>query len=272
MNAGTTSSTDNPRLGIALVNVGMAFISVNDMLIKQLAGAYPLHEVIFARSAIGLTLCMGMVWYEGGLQVLHTRTPGLHALRGVLIVIANMTFFTAIAVIPLADATALFFVAPLFITILSIPMLGEKVGGRRLIAVTVGFAGVVLMLQPSSSLRSSAANGLVVFLPVIAALAYAFTQILTRRLGIASKASALAVYIQAMFVAVSLLFWLFAGDGRYAEGTQSESIEFLFRAWIWPRPQDVPLLIGLGVASAAISYCVSQAYRSANAAVIAPFE
>ncbi|MCC0048926.1 MAG: DMT family transporter [Rhodobiaceae bacterium] len=265
------SHTDNATLGIALIVVAMLAISINDMLIKQLAGGYPLHEIIFARATIGLILCLILVAFDGGLSILRTDKPFLHALRGMLIVIANMTYFLAIAAIPLADATALFFVAPLFITLLSIPILGEKVGGRRLVAVVIGFAGVLVMLQPGSSMMSDA-NIMVALLPVVAALAYALTQILTRKLGISTKSSALAVYIQLAFVAVSSAFWIACGDGRFAEGTANPSIEFLFRAWRWPAPQDLWLLGLLGVVSAVISYTLSAAYKSANAATIAPFE
>ena len=272
MQSGTSSSTDNPTLGIALIVIGMFAISINDMLIKDLSGGYPLHEIIFARSAIGLVLCLVIVAFDGGLAVLKTSTPFLHALRGILITIANMTFFLAIAAMPLADATALFFVAPLFITILSVPLLGEKVGGRRLLAVFAGFAGVVVMLQPGSSMMSMTASRAIALLPIVAALAYAFTQILTRRLGIASRASALAVYIQFTFVVVSLTFGFVAGDGRFAADAPNESIDFLLRAWCWPEPGDIWRLLTLGVISAVISYTVSAAYRSANAATIAPFE
>ena len=78
------------------------------------------------RSAIGIIFSIAILQFEGGFRMLRTDKPGLHILRGFFIVVANMSFFAALAVMPLADATALFFVAPLLITILSIPYLGEK--------------------------------------------------------------------------------------------------------------------------------------------------
>ena len=143
-----SSALSRPGMGIVFVLVGILTISVNDMLIKQLSGGYPLHQVVFTRSAIGLLFGLAMVQVEGGWSVLRTRQPGLHMLRGLMVVIANMTYFLALAVLPLADATALFFAAPLFITLLSIPLLGEKVGPLRMGAVIVGFAGVVIMQRP----------------------------------------------------------------------------------------------------------------------------
>ncbi len=95
---------------------------------------------------------------------------------------------------------------------------------------------------------------------------------MTRKLGATTKASALAVYIQGMFVLVSLGFWAAAGDGRFAEGTDNASLQFLLRAWIWPRDGDWIYLLGLGLNAAIVGYCLSQAYRIADAATVAPFE
>lgn len=259
-------------LGIAFVIAGMVAISINDMLIKQLSGGYPLHEIVFLRSAIGILFSLMIVQMEGGWQILKTRRPVLHTIRGLLIVVANMSYFVALAAIPLADATALFFAAPLFITVLSIPILGEKVGVMRMTAVTVGFAGVVIMQRPWADAESLDASRLVLLLPVLSALTYALNQLMTRKLGVESKASALAVYIQATFIVVSLCFYVVAGDGRFAEGVENPSIQFLFRPWVWPSPEDWWVMIGLGLNAAIIGYCLSQAYRMADAATIAPFE
>lgn len=250
----------------------MAAISVNDMLIKQLSGGYPLHQMVFIRSAIGICFSLMLVQYEGGFGILRTKTPALHAIRGLLIVVSNMTYFSALAVIPLADATALFFVAPLMITLFSIPLLGEKVGPLRLGAVFVGFLGAVIMMRPWQTAGESDVSRFVLLLPILAAITYALNQIMTRKLGVASKASALAVYIQSMFILVSLSFYVIAGDGHYAEGLTNGSLVFLLRAWVWPEGTDWYFFVGLGMNAAIIGYTLSQAYRLASAATIAPFE
>lgn len=250
----------------------MLSISVNDMLIKRLSGAYPLHELVFVRSTIGIMFSLMLVQLEGGFQILRTSTPFLHALRGILIVISNLTYFTALAVISLAEAMAVFFVAPLFITLLAIPVLGEKVGPWRLGAVAVGLVGVIIMLRPWETAEAAPYNRLILLLPVVAAFTYAFNQVLTRRLGVSSKASAMAVYIQATFIVVSALFFAIAGDGRFADGVDNASVQFLLRAWIWPEGTDAWLFLGLGFNSAIIGYALSAAYRLADAGTIAPFE
>lgn len=262
----------NPAAGIGFILVGVFAISINDMLVKFLSGGYPLHQIVFTRSAIGIAFSLILVQVEGGWTILKTRQPGLHVLRGLMIVVANMTFFAALAVLPLAEATALFFVAPLMITLLGIPLLGEKVGPLRLGAVVVGFAGVVIMTRPWESGGAREVSVWIYLLPVLAALTYAMTQVLTRMLGVASKASAMAVYIQGSFLIVSALFWLVAGDGRFTDGVTNESLIFLLRAWILPEGRDAWLMLGLGFNSAIIGYCLAQAYRMADAATVAPFE
>lgn len=259
-------------MGILFVLIGVFCISINDLLIKQLSGGYPLHQIVFVRSGIGILFSLAIVQFEGGWGILRTDHPWLHTTRGLLIVIANMTFFVALAVLPLADATALFFAAPLFITLLSIPVLREKVGPLRLSAVAIGFAGVVIMQRPWADTGTLEVSRIVLLLPVLSALTYALNQLLTRKLGVSSKASAMAVYIQATFIIVSIAFYAVAGDGRFAEGATNGSVIFLLRAWVWPADSDIWVFAGLGVNSAIIGYCLSQAYRLADAATIAPFE
>ncbi len=258
--------------GIAFILVGMAAISINDLLIKQLSGGYPLHEIVLIRSVIGICLSLVLVHFEGGLSILKTTQPFMHLLRGLLVVVSNMAFFVALAAAPLADVTALFFAAPLFITLLSIPLLGEKVGMLRIGAVFAGFVGVLIMQRPWDSGETLETSRAVLLLPVLAALAYALMQLLTRKLGATTKASALAVYIQAMFIPVSLGFYLVAGDGAMAENLDSPALFFLLRAWSMPSAYDWLFLFGLGVNTTVIGYCLSQAYRLSSAATVAPFE
>lgn len=128
------------RLGIFCMLVGMLLISVNDMLIKSLSGGYPLHQLVLLRSAVALVFTLALLRFEGGWALLRTDRPWLHLLRALLIVFANTAIYAAIVAMPLATANALYFVAPLFVTLLSVPVLGEHVGPRRFAAIGVGFA------------------------------------------------------------------------------------------------------------------------------------
>ena len=262
----------NPTLGIFFVILGMTCITLNDMLIKLLSGGYPLHQLVFFRSIIAVVFSLALVQLEGGFRILRTDRPLLHLSRVMLLVVSNLSFFTALAVMPLADATAMFFVAPLFITLLSIPILGEKVGIHRISAIIVGLIGVVVVQQPWNGASDGGPGKLVLLLPVLAAFTYSLCQILTRRLGVTAKASAMAVYMQSTFVVVSSGFWLLAGDGRYAMGLDDPSLQFLLRAWRWPDQDDWLLFLALGGLNGVIGYSIAQAYRSAKAATVAPFE
>ena len=266
------SQHNRPALGIFFIVLGMTAITVNDMLIKLLSGDYPLHQMVFLRSLIGIVFSLALVQMEGGFRILRTDRPFLDLLRGLLFVVCNLSFFAALAVLPLADATALFFVAPLFITLLSIPILGEKVGYRRIGAVLVGFIGVLVMQRPWETDSLDTGQRLVLLLPLLAAFTYALCQIMARRLGAFTKASAMAVYIQGTFILVSAGFWFVAGDGRYAQGVDNASLQFLLRAWRWPDGGDGLLFLALGALSGVIGYSISQAYRLAQPATVAPFE
>jgi len=268
----TTIPQNRAGLAIMFILIGMAAISFNDMFIKQLSGAYPLYEIVFARSALGILIGLALVKWEGGFHLLKTDQPWAHILRGTLIVISNMTFFLALAALPLAEATALFFVAPLFITLLSIPMLGEKVGVLRLGAVAVGFVGVIIMQRPWADGDTLQASRLVLMLPIVAAITYALNQLMTRKLGVKAKASVLSVYIQGVFIVASVGFYVVAGDGHLVGPDDGPSLQFLLRPWIWPLPGDEWVFVALGVNSALIGYCLSQAYRMGDAATVAPFE
>ncbi|MFC6584341.1 DMT family transporter [Sulfitobacter aestuariivivens] len=249
---------------------GMFLISINDMLIKSLSGGYSLHQLVLMRSLVGVFFTLFMLKMEGGFAVLRTGRPGLHLLRALLIVFANTSLYAAIVSMPLATATALYFASPLFVTLLSIPVLGERVGPRRFAAVGIGFAGVLTMMAPQ--LAGKGDIGWVMILPVMAAAGYACMAVLTRKLGATSRASALAIHLQVAFVIVSLGVWAVAGDGRFAEGTDNESVRFLLRAWVWPETGDLAAIAGLGVMSAVVGYLMTQAYRLSRASTVAPFE
>jgi S-adenosylmethionine uptake transporter len=260
-----------PVLGILFMSVGMFLISLNDMLVKSLSGDYPLHQLVFLRAIIGLLIAAAILQFEGGWQALRVRNPSLHVLRAALIVIANSAFYAAIVAMPLATATAIYFVAPLFVTLLAIPILGEQVGPRRIAAVSVGFIGVLVILWPK--LSNASGIGWIAVLPVVAAAGYATMSVLSRKLGQHAPASVLSFWVQVAFILSGAVAWVLAGDGRWIQDPDvSESAKFLLRAWVWPDPWDALVIAALGVTSGLVGYAMSQAYRLAAASTIAPFE
>ena len=253
--------------GIACVIGAMALFSINDMTIKFLSGDYALHQVVLVRSVVALAMLLGVIVpLGGGYRLIRTRRLGMHGLRGLCVVVANSAFFAGLAVLPLADAVAIFFISPLLITLLSVVLLGETVGAWRWVAVIAGLTGVVVMLRPGSAAFQPAA-----ILPIAAAAAYAMLAILTRKIGGTERAITMAVYIQLVFILVSSSMGLAFGDGRLADGGSGPKA-FLFREWVWPTGSDWLVLVALGVANGLAALLVSQAYRLAEAALIAPFE
>ena len=150
--------------------------------------------------------------------------------------VSNLTYFAALASMPLAEASAIFFVAPLLITASSAILLREHAGVWRW-----------------------------------SALAYAAVHTMTRQMGLDESAATMAVYIQITFIASCLAMGVAFGDGRLA-GSGHPALEFLFRAWAWPGPMDFALFLLAGVSSALGGYLISQAYRSSAASLVAPFE
>ena len=138
-------------IGIACAIGAGFFFSVNDVVIKFLSGDYPLHQVVLLRATIGMAVLLGLLApLSGGFAQLKTRRLGAHLIRGLCVVFANMTFFLGLAVMPLADAVAIFFVSPLVITTFSVVFLGEAVGPRRWIAVVIP---TVIDQNPCAHLR-----------------------------------------------------------------------------------------------------------------------
>ncbi len=255
-------------IGILCVVMAVLFFSASDMLIKWMSGDYPLHQIVFIRALTSLAIILGIfVPLEGGFRNLMSKRLPLHLFRGFCVVIANVAFFTGLASLPIGEATAIFFVAPLFITALSVPFLGEKVGLRRWLAVSVGLIGVIIIMRPGTEAFRYAALA-----PILAALAYATMQITARKLGVTEKASVMAFYIQVTFLITCASVGLLLGDGRMAEGLEDPSLLFLLRAWTMPTAGDWLILILVGGLSACGAYLISQGYRKVEATIAAPFE
>ena len=255
------------KLGALCAATSVIFFSINDVAIKFLSGGYALHQVVLIRSLIGLLIIVTIIApLTTGRNIARTKKLKMHMLRGLCVVVANMTFFLGLAAMPLADAVAIFFISPLVITLFSVLFLGEVVGPRRWVAIAVGFIGVLVMMRPGTASFQIAS-----LLPLVAAICYAGLHTLTRRIGSTESAATMAFYIQIMFIIVGVLFGLIVGDGRF--GDQSDpSLAFLFRAWSWPLPGDYPIFLTIGAGIAIAGYLISQAYRVAEASFVAPFE
>jgi multidrug transporter EmrE-like cation transporter len=165
------------RQGIACMILGMALFTLNDALGKWLVASYPVALILAIRSLFALPLLAIPVWRAGLRPVFAVTDPGRHLLRLVFVVVEIGFFYWSVRALPLADVMTIYMAAPLFVTALSVPLLGERVGPRRWAALGVGFVGVMLVLGPTGgtlSLHALAALG--------GSLSFALMLILTRKL------------------------------------------------------------------------------------------
>jgi drug/metabolite transporter (DMT)-like permease len=255
-----------PLRAVGFLVAGISIFAFQDVIIKWLSGDYPIHQILFVRSVAALGPLWLIVIFDGGWGVLRTRRLGLHLLRACLAFAAYTTFYLAVAAMPLADATALFFSAPLFVTALSAPILGERVGPRRWSAVVLGFLGMLVMLRPGLGVFEPAG-----LLAVACAFLYTLVIMMTRRLGRTDSGASMAVYVTLFYVPATALVGLSIGDGALA-GSEHASVAFLLRAWAWPSWGDLGLMAATGLIAAFGFYGLSQAYRLGEASAIAPFE
>lgn len=243
------------------------FFTLNDAFIKFLSGDYALHQIVLVRSGIGLlVLLVIFIPLHGTFSVLKTRCLGMHLFRGLAVVFANLTFFVGLVELPLAEATAIFFVSPLLITVFSIIFLKEQVGIHRWASVSLGLLGVLVILRPGTD-----AFKLASLLPIAAALGYATLHMLTRKMGKTESALTMSFYIQVTFIFTSCLFWLFIGDGRLSN-VDSPALHFLLREWTTLSKDDWPVFALVGTSSAFGGFLIAQAYRRSEAAFVASFE
>ncbi len=256
----------NPLTGILLALGGAAVLSVNDLAIKSLSGAYALHQVILIRAVIGMALVLSVIWVSRtGFRQLRTKRWREHLFRVSIVMVSNVSYFLGLAVMPLADAVAVAFVSPLFVTLMSAVILGEKVGPHRWAAVAVGLIGVLVMLRPGSGVIQPAA-----ILVLISAFCYASSHMMTRRMRDTESAMTLNFFVQVGFVVVSCSMGLMFGDGRLAQ--DDGLFAFLFRPWVTPPVADWRAFVATGLAVGIGGLMMSQAYRTTEAALIAPFE
>src|SRR5687768_3018453 len=176
-------------LGIIFLCLGIFVFSTQDAIIKHVSDSYPVTEAVVVRSVVALPILAGLIHFETGLgSILSGRAIWL-ALRASAMFVSYTAYYLAFPALPLAEAVALFFAAPLFITIMAMPVLGEKVGWRSWAAIFIGLAGVLIILQPGSALFEPAA-----LLSLLAAFLYGVAALMARRLGDTASASVMTFY------------------------------------------------------------------------------
>lgn len=226
----------------------VALFSWMDAGLKTLSAHYPAFQVAALRGLASLPWVLAWALHTAGLRALLRVRWSLHLLRGGLGVAMMASFVYALRTLPLSTAYTLFFVAPLLITALSVPILGERVGPRRWTAIAVGLLGVLVVLRPSGTGMLSLAGGAV----LVAALSYAVSAITVRVLARTDSTQAIT-------------FWLLAlmalGAGMLAAPH-----------WVTLRAEHLWIVIAIGVVGALGQYTITEAFRVGEASLIAPLE
>ncbi|MDJ0896371.1 MAG: DMT family transporter [Alphaproteobacteria bacterium] len=200
--------SENLTAGAGYMLVAMAVIAGLDAVAKLLVESYPVGQVMFFRSVVSIPLLLSFFAATGQLRKCVPRRLWAHVARATALMVAMWSFLIALRHMSLIDATVLAMTAPLFITALSVPLLGEQVGWRRWAAVLVGFLGVVVMLRPDTS----GLINLVALLPVLAAFGYAMLMVLTKRFAATEPVPALILSTQGAVLLVGGITWPFGWE------------------------------------------------------------
>jgi len=260
------TSAKNRLIGIASLVVGILIFSTQDAIIKALSGDYAVTQAIVIRCIVALPILLGLVHLEGGIRLIASRRLPTMSLRGLILLVAYTTYYIAFPALPLAEAVALFFTAPLFITVLAAVFLGEQVSWRAATAVVIGFTGVLVMTAPGFGEFEPA-----ILLPLASACTYAIAQVLARKLGISEPASVMTFYQNGVYLlGAALIAALFHGLGLVK--ATHPSVDFLVRPWVVPNLTDLLLMAACGVIAAVASTLLTHAYRKAEANHITVFE
>ncbi|HYH37626.1 MAG TPA: DMT family transporter [Azospirillum sp.] len=236
---------DDPVRGILLVVLAVLFFTCSDAAAKHLSQTLPSLEIAWLRYASFALLVVPVV-VRGGPNVLRTDRPLLQILRGLGMLGSAVFFILGLTYLPMAEAAAISYVNPAFVTALSIPFLGERVGIRRWAAVVIGLIGVMIVIRPGSAAFDASA----VF-PILSAMSWAIGIIVTRRMTGSEDAT-------------TTLVW------TALTGLVVLSVLLPFNA-VMPTPTELAVGLLIGVASTTAQWLLILAYRYGDASVLAPY-
>ncbi|WP_050886333.1 DMT family transporter [Bradyrhizobium sp. STM 3843] len=237
---------DRPFRGIALILLSTLFLSTSDVTAKYLTKTLPPVEITWMRFVVFAAIMVPAMLPGSPLYALRTTRMRFQLLRGLALLGSSILFISGLRYLPIAEASATSFVAPLFVTALSIVFLSEKVGLRRWIATAAGLAGVVIILRPGTGAFQMAA-----LFPIASAFAWACTLVMTRVMSGREHVMTTMTYssIAGVFVLSALVPFV----------------------WVAPSWHDILFGLLVGLASTTGQWIVVLAFRYADASVLAPF-
>lgn len=208
--------------------------------------AYSVLLMIFLRNVINLVL-MAPSMIRQGKSMIVTQRLGIHALRNLFLYSGNVAWFYGVTLIALADVASLQFTSPLFTAIIAAAFLGEKIGGHRMVAILVGFAGALIIIRPGMIPINL---GTVMIL--IAAFLYSCAHVVTKRLSDTESGSTVVFYMSVTILVYSAIPAFFV--------------------WQTPDWADMPAMIGLGITGYATHYCITRSLAVGDASFVIAFD
>ena len=252
---------------IAYLSAGILAFVLTDTIMKLASTSYPIHQALVIRGLSAVPAALLLVYAGGAAKALKGSTRAIWP-RSALITLANITLFLGLATLPLATASALCQTIPLFIVVLSVLLLKERVGYMQWGALLAGFAGAIIIIHPGEGAFEWA-----MILPLLSALFYAGNVIWVRKTGNQNPTEVIAFQGTLWLSAAGVLLALAFGFGELDwEIQRHPTMDFLLRGWQWPEAYHLAALLVCGVIGAAATLLLTKGYAMSSASLLAPFE
>ena len=256
---------NNPK-GILYILLGMMVFAVQDSIMKYIYSFVNLYEVYLVRTLVSLIIILLFLKLTKRPIVFKTQYPLLTFCRVILFFFGFSSFYVSLTVMPLATATALFFVTPFLITIFANFFLKEKIGPRRWSAVIIGFIGVYIILNPDLSNFDYMS-----LTPIMCAFCYSLSMIIIKKTSEKDNVYTITFTFYIGAIIISSIFYFIIGDGQFNTIDHPAS-EFIFREWFTNLEVSMLLMIATGITASIAFLLLFTAYSIASPSVVSPFE
>ena len=259
------SKNNNPK-GITLILLAMMVFSVQDSIMKYIHNFASLYEVYLVRTLVSLVIILLFLKFTKKPIIFKTQYPLLTSCRVILFFFGFSSFYISLTIMPLATATALFFVSPFLITIFANFFLKEEIGPRRWAAVIIGFIGVYIILNPNFSNFDYLS-----LTPILCAFCYSLSMIIIKKTSDKDNVYTQTFTFYLGAIIISSVFYFLIGDGQY-NTINHPSSQFIFREWFADLKVSMLLMIATGFTASVAFLLLFTAYSIASPSVVSPYE
>ena len=259
------TKNNNPR-GIILILLAMMVFSIQDSIMKYIYNYVSLYEVYLVRTLVSFVLIILFLKITNKPIVFKTQYPLLTLCRVILFFFGFSSFYISLTVLPLATATALFFVTPFLITIFAHFFLKEEIGPRRWSAVVIGFIGVYITLNPDFSNFNYLS-----LTPILCAFCYSLSMIIIKKTSDKDSVYTQTFTFYLGAIIISSFFYFIIGDGQY-NNSDHPAYQFIFKEWFQNLEVSMLLMVFTGITASVAFLLLFTAYSVASPSVVSPFE